>query len=336
MALSRRVHLRRRRDKRVFRKRFSLDDMDDGELRKRYRFSKASILYIFAIVERFLSRSTRRSQSVPPMLQLLTALRFFATGSFMRLVGDSTGLSESSVSRCVITVAKALVSAAKEFIHMPSASQTRVTKEKFYRISKFPNVIGAVDCTHVKIQAPTNNESDFVNRKGFHSINVQMVCDAEFKFLNCVAEWPGCTHDARVFRNSKLCESLENGQYDGLLVGDSAYPCRPFLMTPYNQPSDEKERKFNSALCRARVLIEQSFGILKRRFPCLQVGLRMLPERAALVTMACVVLHNIAMQRDEPLDDTGEVDIGNDASNVSLPEHNDGSGIRQHLCQNFF
>jgi hypothetical protein len=109
--------------------------MDDGELRKRYRFSKASILYILAIVERFLIRSTRRSQSVPPMLQLLTALRFFATGSFMRLVGDSTGLSESSVSRCVIRVAKALVSAAKDFIRMPSASQTRITKEKFYRIS---------------------------------------------------------------------------------------------------------------------------------------------------------------------------------------------------------
>ena len=126
------------------------------------------------------------------------------------------------------------------------------------------------------------------------------------------------------------------GKYDGLLVGDSAYPCRPFLMTPFNQPGDEKERRFNAALCRARVLIEQSFGILKRRFPCLQVGLRMSPERAAYVTMACVVLHNIAMERHEPLDETEEVDIADDASNASIPEHNDGYGIRQHICQNFF
>jgi hypothetical protein len=51
------------------------------------------------------------------------------------------------------------------------------------------------------------------------------------------------------------------GKYGGLLFGYSAYPCRPFLMTPFNQPGDEKERKFNTALCRARVLIEQSFGI---------------------------------------------------------------------------
>ena len=40
----------------------------------------------------------------------------------------------------------------------------------------------------------------------------KMVCDADFKFTNCVAEWPGCTHDARVFRNSKLCGAMENGE----------------------------------------------------------------------------------------------------------------------------
>ena len=44
----------------------------------------------------------------------------------------------------------------------------------FY-FSEFPNVIGSVDCTHVKIQGPTNNEQDYVNRKGYHSINVQVV-----------------------------------------------------------------------------------------------------------------------------------------------------------------
>ena len=40
--------------------------------------------------------------------------------------------------------------------------------------SGFPNVVGAVDGTHVKIQAPTKDEDDYVNRKGYHSINVQV------------------------------------------------------------------------------------------------------------------------------------------------------------------
>ena len=41
--------------------------------------------------------------------------------------------------------------------------------------SGFPNVIGAIDCTHVRIQAPSGPvEADYVNRKSFHSLNVQV------------------------------------------------------------------------------------------------------------------------------------------------------------------
>lgn len=38
----------------------------------------------------------------------------------------------------------------------------------------FPQVVGVVDGTHIRIQAPSANEDDYVNRKGFHSLNVQV------------------------------------------------------------------------------------------------------------------------------------------------------------------
>ena len=41
-------------------------------------------------------------------------------------------------------------------------------------ISGFPNVIGCIDGTQVPIMAPAINEADYVNRKGNHSINVQV------------------------------------------------------------------------------------------------------------------------------------------------------------------
>ena len=40
-----------------------------------------------------------------------------------------------------------------------------------------PGVIGCVDSTHIKIQAPHENENGFFNRKGFHSMNVQAICN---------------------------------------------------------------------------------------------------------------------------------------------------------------
>lgn len=50
---------------------------------------------------------------------------------------------------------------------------------RFYRVKHFPGVIGCIDCTHVAIIAPKeeNNfpEEAYVNRKGYHSINVQLV-----------------------------------------------------------------------------------------------------------------------------------------------------------------
>jgi hypothetical protein len=43
----------------------------------------------------------------------------------------------------------------------------------FY-ITEFPKVIGVIDGTQIRIKGPGENEADFVNRKGNHSINVQV------------------------------------------------------------------------------------------------------------------------------------------------------------------
>ena len=40
-------------------------------------------------------------------------------------------------------------------------------------MAQFPNVVGCLDGTHVKILAPLlEDERSYVNRKGYHSINV--------------------------------------------------------------------------------------------------------------------------------------------------------------------
>ena len=59
---------------------------------------------------------------------------------------------------------------------------TRINAD-FFSVGGFPNLIGAVDGTHVRIQAPHEDEASFVNRKGFHSINVLAIRDAEGNIL---------------------------------------------------------------------------------------------------------------------------------------------------------
>ncbi|WAR27215.1 HARB1-like protein, partial [Mya arenaria] len=78
-----------------------------------------------------------------------------------------------------------------------------------FAFSGFPNVIGLVDGNHIRINAPYQYKEDYVNRNGYHSINVQMVCDAGFRIQNVVVNWPGSVYDAPIFRQSSLCHDLE-------------------------------------------------------------------------------------------------------------------------------
>jgi hypothetical protein len=67
----------------------------------------------------------------------------------------------------------------------------------------------------------------------FFSLNVQTVSDADLKIQFIVTRWPGSAHDAHIFRNSVLCASMSMGNFGNrVLVGDSGYPIKPYLITP--------------------------------------------------------------------------------------------------------
>ena len=61
-------------------------------------------------------------------------------------------------------------------------------------------VIGVIDCTHIWVMPPGMDEMSYVNRKLFHSINVQAITDINGKFINMVANWPGTTHDSFILK----------------------------------------------------------------------------------------------------------------------------------------
>ncbi|XP_039523259.1 putative nuclease HARBI1, partial [Pimephales promelas] len=179
-----------------------------------------------------------------------------------------------------------------------SSMQGKSLDEIEIEVSGFPNVIGCIDGTHIPIKAPSINEGDYVNRKSVHSINVQVICDATHLITNVEAKWPGSVHDARIFRESSLCNKFEQGHFYGYLLGDRGYPCLPYMMTPYPDPEPGPQTRFNRSHSRTRAKVEMTIGILKARFQCLR-GLRVTPNRACDITVACVVLHNIATIRGE-------------------------------------
>lgn len=89
------------------------------------------------------------------VLLVLTYLRFCATGCMLQTVADFAGIHKSTASQIVKKVIYKIASLAPEYIGMPNTQQEiDEVKRKFYAIAKFPRVIGAIDCTHVKIISP--------------------------------------------------------------------------------------------------------------------------------------------------------------------------------------
>ena len=66
-------------------------------------------------------------------------------------------------------------------------------------------------------------------------MNCQVVCNEKLKIMNIVTGYPGATHDARVWGNCSLNWDLEDNNVEGMLLGDSAYTLRRFLMIPVSQ-----------------------------------------------------------------------------------------------------
>ena len=63
-----------------------------------------SILFITDLLTGDLCRDTRRNHALQPLTQVLVALRFYASCSFLQVVGDTVGVDKSTVSRVVVTV----------------------------------------------------------------------------------------------------------------------------------------------------------------------------------------------------------------------------------------
>ncbi|KAJ1192410.1 hypothetical protein NDU88_001717 [Pleurodeles waltl] len=138
-----------------------------------------------------------------------------------KLTPGSGGISQPSFSAFLPKVLDAIIRLTPRHICFPNTLQKQQeTKQGFYAISGFPHVLGAIDCTHVRLVPPAATEHLYRNRKHTHSINVQAIVDHQGMFTNIVAKYPGSVHDSFIFRHCTINQHFQDGQYgNGLLVG---------------------------------------------------------------------------------------------------------------------
>ncbi|CAN9498228.1 unnamed protein product [Ophioblennius macclurei] len=294
--------------------RFDLDSVSDDILLTQFGFPRDFILYLVELLREALCRRTQRSRAISPEVQVLAALGFYTSGSFQTSMGDTIGISQASMSRCVSNVTRALVEKASQFITFNrDSSYTEQSIEEFQRVAGFPQILGVLDCVQVAIKAPNSEDSSYVNKKGFHSVACQLVCDARGLLLSAETHWPGGLQDTIVLERSALYEQLQNTK-EGWLLGDGRYPLKKWLMTPVDSPESPGELQYNLAHTATHEIVDRTFRAIQTRFRCLDSSkgyLQYSPERSSSILLACCVLHNASLQsgldawtleRTEPLE----------------------------------
>ena len=310
---------------------------DELEFKQRYRSTKTSVLELTHLIEHKLERKHKTWFHVPPVIQTLIALRFYGSGSFLKVIGDMFGVHECTASVIIKDVSEAIASLRQTFIKFPSGQRAHRIQHSFMQLSGIPGIIGAIDCTHVPILSPGGHQAElFRNRKGYFSVNVQAICDDDLKFSNIVARWPGSTHDSRIFENSHIAAKLESREITGTLLGDNGYPLRAYLLTPLLKPITRAEIRFNQHVSRARVKVENLFGVWKRRFPCLRHVLRLKLNTALVVIVATAVVHNYAREKNDPLpDDDDELPPAESVPVQPVRKNEGGQALRNLMIRLF-
>ncbi|XP_016959612.3 putative nuclease HARBI1 [Drosophila biarmipes] len=275
------------------------EDMEDDEFVSKFRVSKATCSLLLKKIGKKMEHLTSRNYALSPDEKLLLALRFYACRNFLEAVGDEHKLSTSSACRAVKEVSLNIAALSREYIKFGDPEEV---VEDFERISKFPNVMGAVGCTHIRIKSPGQPQDEALrNRKGHFSLNVQAVSNAELIIQDLVARWPGSTHNHTIFDNSRLKHRWESGEFENNFLLGKGYASSKYMMTPVKNPSTEAEKHYNVSQLSAHNAISRCFEVWKQRFPVLSYGMRINIDTAKVVIVACAVLHNIAIQEKDPL-----------------------------------
>ncbi|XP_074039919.1 uncharacterized protein [Leptinotarsa decemlineata] len=254
--------------------------------------------------------NTRMRMAVPVKERLAITLRFLATGDSYTSMQYLFKVSKQLISSIVPETCRALIEVLKKYVKMPSSPEEwLLVAEQYEELWNFPNCLGAMDGKHIALQAPINSGSEYYNYKSHFSIVLFALVDANYNFIFADTGCQGRISDGGVFKHSTLHKRLQsndlniptarslpgrNQVVEYVFLGDEAFPLCKHIMKPFSgtHQKGSMERIFNYLLSRARRIVENVFGISSAVFRILRKPMLLEPEKAELVVMTIVLLHN--------------------------------------------
>ena len=244
-------------------------------------------------------------------MKLTVTLRHLSTGKSYTSLIYHWRVGRTTICKFVPQVCKAILKEfQQDYLMCPTDPEDwKKIEEKFRNRWNVPITVGALYGKHIAVKKPKKSVSEYFNYKGYFSIVLLALVDADYKFLWVNVGVSGSLSDAQIFNHSKLKRRIENGTL-GLpppeplgpggpdlhyfLLGDNAFALMPWLVKPYSRRQlTREERIAKYRISRGRRVVKNSFGILVNRFRVLLTTMEQRPKVVRDIVLTCVVLHNM-------------------------------------------
>ena len=134
-----------------------------------------------------------------------------AHGNSYLTIGPTFNVGKSTVIEAVQDVVGAEL--RDDHIKFPETlAELNASIQSFEELSALPNIVGAIDGSHVRIKAPSNSAADYFSRYQQHDFIIQAVVNGKKVFTDFACGFPGSMHDARVLRGSAIFRRAEQGE----------------------------------------------------------------------------------------------------------------------------
>ena len=290
---------------------------DDREYFFRYfRMNPERFDHMHSLVyERIHKKDTNFRKAIPTRERLAITLRFLATGDAQQSLSYSFRVGKATISNIITETCIAIYKALQStYLSTPETpKQWEEISETFEEMWDFPNVIGALDGKHIRIECPKKSGTLYYDYKGFYSIVLLALCDANYNFTLFDIGQYGSNNDCGILNQSEMGNLLENERLNLLnerivpgcsmqplpyfILGDEIFPLKSYLMRPFpGRGATEIQKIYNYRHSRARRTIENTFGIMVARWRILLTTIRSTVDNAIRYVLACMALHNYLRQ----------------------------------------
>ena len=150
--------------------------LSDKKWYENFRVSKETFHWILFEISTEISHKDTKLRSA-------ITLYFLGSTTEYRTEANLFGMSNALDCLRIKEVSKAIFKKLKErFLCIPKDDNLKKIMNLYKQRCGFPICAGAIDGTHIAIQAPAENYIHYVNRKNYHSLVMQAVVDCQYLF----------------------------------------------------------------------------------------------------------------------------------------------------------